>query len=81
MGAYLSNRDLEKIYLKLNAGDPSGWSAFKSTAQRIATKKNGVYLYKDEDALFEVFNSNNFFHAVLTNLRIKSFSDLMQYTT
>ncbi len=78
---YFTLSDVKKIYEVLQ-GNTNGWTAFEQKAKEIAVVKGGVqsgkyYQFTDELALFEIFK--NTFPLELTQKRISSWNELMQY--
>ena len=74
---YLSNTDIREIYMQIKVYN-KGCSAFQKDAEGYASKtKNDYSIYKDELALFMVFQRH--LGQELKMLRIDSFGRLMQY--
>ena len=75
---YLGTKDLKEIYEKLN-GSPKGMNGFVSTAQQTigSRTESGAYIFKDEAALFELFQQ--YFAKELQLKGIDCFGRLMQY--
>lgn len=75
---YLGTKDLEEIYEKIK-GSQKGMRGFVSKAQqKIGTRtESGAYIFKDEQALFEIFQQ--YFAEELRLKGIDCFGRLMQY--
>lgn len=74
--AYLLTSDIQEIYRQIKNSN-QGMTAFINDAKKVGTKENGYYLYKDEEALFKVFQKH--LSKELTGLGIDKFWRLMQY--
>lgn len=75
--AYLSNSDISEVYEKVKGSD-KGINAFIKDAQRVASKsKANAYIYKDEMALYYVFEKH--LGKELAQIGVDSFGKLMQY--
>lgn len=55
VNAYFNLADIRKAYVKLNHGSTSGATRFMNKAKPLATLVRGSYLFKDEAALFNLF--------------------------
>ena len=77
---YLNTSDVEKMYEKLNLGSRKGITSFmekaKMTATRSKANSRGAFIFKDEEALFEVFKSE--MPDQIANKKIKYFGELVQ---
>ena len=63
-------------YYKIK-GSNKGINPFINAAKEVGTKERGAYLFKDEPALFEVFQ--RFLGEELKAKKINSFGELLQY--
>ncbi len=79
---YLATQNIEEIFRDVKKSE-KGMSAFIKDAKRVGTKmKNGshsFYVYKDEEALFKVFQKH--LPDELKSLGIDCFGRLMQYVS
>lgn len=75
--AYLNTDDIKAIYIDF-AGNTKGMNSFIERAKEVAEKAGNAYLYKDEEALFKVFEYR--FRTEFQAKKVYNFSDLMQYT-
>ena len=78
---YLNTSDVEKMYEKLNLGSRKGITSFMKKAKMIASRsksssRNGAFIFKDEEALFELFKSE--MPEQIANKKIKYFGELVQ---
>ena len=78
---YLNTSDVEKMYEKLNLGSRKGITSFMEKAKMTAIRskansRNGAFIFKDEEALFEVFKSE--MPEQIANKKIKYFGELVQ---
>ena len=74
--AYLGTSDVEEMYEGLT-GTRKGITPFMRKARNIATfDKRGYYIYKDEDALFELFKTE--LPEEIARKRIRYFGELVQ---
>ena len=82
VNAYLSTSDVEELYRKIKHTE-KGISSFIRDAKKVGTKIKkgpaGYYLYKNEEALFEVFKKH--LPNELKALGIDCFGRLMQYVS
>lgn len=82
INAYLSTSEVEEFYRKVKNSE-KGMSAFIKDAKKVSTKmKKGpavYYLYKNEEALFEVLKKH--LPNELKALGIDCFGRLMQYVS
>ena len=81
LNPYLNTSDVEKMYEKLNLGSRKGITSFMEKAKMTATRsnshsRNGAFIFKDEEALFEVFKSE--MPEQIANKKIKYFGELVQ---
>lgn len=76
---YFGNIDVEEMYVALK-GSRKGISAFMEKAKCVACRINNsprsAYVYKDEDALFEVFKSE--MPEILEARKISCFGEIIQ---
>lgn len=73
---YLNISDVRDIYITLN-GTEKNFSSFEKQATSIASKsKGGCYIFKNEDALFDLFKS--VFPDELKARKITLFGELVQ---
>lgn len=74
---YLSTSEIEDAYEKIK-GSRKGITAFLAEVKKIGSRtKNGAFVYKDEEALYQVFERH-----LKDELEIKGidcFGRLMQY--
>ena len=75
--AYLNTDDVKAIYIDF-AGNTKGMNSFIERAKEVAERVENAYLYKDEEALFKIFQYR--FGTEFQARKIYNFSDLMQYT-
>lgn len=79
---YLSTSNIEEIFRDVKKSE-KGMTAFIKDAKGVGTKmKNGThsfYIYKDEEALFKVFQKH--LPNELKSLGIDCFGRLMQYVS
>lgn len=79
---YLSTNEVETIYRRVKNSE-KGMTAFIKNAKKVGTKiKEGpvvYYLYKEEEALFDVFQKH--LPMELKALGIDCFGRLMQYVS
>lgn len=82
INAYLSTSDVEELYRKIKRSE-KGMTSFIRDAKKVGTKmKKGpavYYLYKNEEALFEVLKKH--LPNELKALGIDCFGRLMQYVS
>ncbi len=78
MKAYLNTDDIKAMYIDF-AGNTKGMNSFIKRAKDVAEKVGNEYLYKDEEALFKVFEYR--FRTEFQAKKIYNFSDLMQFTS
>lgn len=75
--AFLSTSEIESAYEKVK-GSRKGITSFLTEVRRLGTRtKNGAFVYKDEEALYQVFERH-----LKDELEIKGidcFGRLMQY--
>ncbi len=79
---YFSTNEVETLYRKVKNSE-KGMTAFIKDAKKVGTKiEDGpaaYYIYKDEDALFNVFKK--YLPDELNSLGIDCFGRLMQYVS
>jgi len=73
---YFNLQDVEEIYEQVNGGR-KGVNRFLDEAKTVATWCHGHYEFRDEEALFEVFE--RFLPNILEARGIDCFGRLMQY--
>lgn len=77
--AYLSTSDIEEIYEQVK-GSRKGINSFLREARKLGSRtKNGAFVYKDENALFIVFEK--YLKYELEIKGIDCFGRLMQYVS
>lgn len=52
---YFNLADIQRVYAKINYGSTAGTTQFANKAKNLATKVRGKYIFKNETALFELF--------------------------
>ena len=74
---YFNISDVETMYFMLK-GSRKGITSFITKAKSLASRspKGGSYIFKDEEALFELFKSELPFE--IESRRFKDFGDLVQ---
>lgn len=74
---YFNISDVETMYFMLK-GSRKGITSFITKAKALASRssKGGSYIFKDEEALFELFKSELPFE--IESRRFKCFGDLIQ---
>lgn len=72
---YLRLTNVKRIFINLT-GSNNGWSNFEVAAKRVATKYNGVYIFKDEEKLFELFQEK--FPKIMKAQRINHVYELLE---
>lgn len=74
---YFNLSDIKRVYEKLNYGSTVGVTQFADKAKYLATMVRGKYLFKDEVALFELFQRE--VPELLERWKIRCWNELVQF--
>ncbi|MCI8655489.1 MAG: hypothetical protein HFJ48_06470 [Clostridia bacterium] len=75
--SYFNMEDIKNVYVKLNHGSENGATRFMNKAKMVATKNKNYYLFKDEMALFRLFQEE--VPELLARWKITCWNELVQF--